>query len=332
MTKPFDFSEKPYILHCGLAENILPTFESESVSCVISSPPYFGLRDYGFDEQLGLEPTYQEYLEKLWAVMDEVWRILKPTGTVFINLGDTYGTQSGAMRDGKFGAKNTNNQAFIQPKLTHKCLLMIPARFAIGCIERNWILRNDCIWHKPNGMPESVTDRFSKKHEHFFFFTKQPKYYFNLDSIRENLKTESLERYKYEFSGNKLNADREMIGTPQGKMNGYNQKAFLQPISDKTTLGETHPKGKNPGDVFVVNTKPNSTEHYASYNLELIEKPMKAGCEKGGIVLDMFCGTSTTGVSALIHGNKFVGIDGSAEYLKIAERNLRREKFETSES
>ena len=162
---------------------------NESVDCVITSPPYWQLRDYGYPEQLGLEPTFNEYLENLWTLMDEIHRILKPSGTVWINLGDTYNNNSGggdscttwnkrALEE--CGRRNKQDKRFAS-----KCLLLIPHRFAIGCIERGWIVRNDIIWAKRNGMPESVTDRFSKKHEYFFFMVKSEKYFFDLDAIRD---------------------------------------------------------------------------------------------------------------------------------------------------
>ena len=135
---------------------------NEFIDCVITSPPYWQLRDYGYEGQWGIENTYQEYLDNLWQMMDEIYRVLKPNGTVWINLGDTYGFK--------------------------KCLMLIPHRFAIGCIERGWIMRNDIVWAKRNGMPESITDRFSKKHEYFFFMVKQENYFFDLDAVRDKHK------------------------------------------------------------------------------------------------------------------------------------------------
>lgn len=164
---------------------------NEFIDCVITSPPYWQLRDYGYEGQWGLEPTYQEYLEHLWELMDEINRVLKYNGTVWINLGDTYTKE--------------------------KCLLLIPHRFAIGCIERGWIMRNDIIWAKRNGMPESVTDRFSKKHEYIFFMVKSDKYFFDLDAVRDKVKKESILRSFYDKNGNKGDIDRGMIGYPKKK-------------------------------------------------------------------------------------------------------------------
>jgi site-specific DNA-methyltransferase (cytosine-N4-specific) len=329
--------EDNYQLIQGDCLEVMKTLADVSVDCVITSPPYYQLRDYGFSGQWGLEQTYQEYLEKLWSLMDEVWRVLKPSGTVWINLGDTYGTQSGAMRDGKFGAKNTNNQVLIQTKQVHKSLLLIPHRFAIGCQDRNWILRNTIIWAKTNGMPESVTDRFSKKHEYIFFFVKQSKYYFDLDAVREDHKAVSLARYergnseqnKYWQSGNEnivVGAHNLSKPRPNRKNDGTNFGTNGTGIKNHSGNSLNHIKGKNPGDVadfWAIPTSSNSQSHYATYNTALIEKPIKAGCPVGGTILDPFCGTATTGISALNLNRKFIGIDGNAEYLKIAETNLK---------
>jgi DNA modification methylase len=147
---------------------------NDFLDCVITSPPYWQLRDYGYDGQWGLEPTFNQYLENLWSMMDEIYRVLKPTGTVWINLGDTY-------------------------QRSNKCLLLIPHRFAIGCIDRGWIVRNDIIWAKRNGMPESVTDRFSKKHEYFFFMVKSESYFFDLDAIRDKVKFDLIKMNESSF-------------------------------------------------------------------------------------------------------------------------------------
>lgn len=162
-----------------------------SIDCVITSPPYWQLRDYGYDGQWGLEDTFEKYLEHLWGMMDEIHRILKDTGTVWINLGDTYSTKSGGFADGDKNqskvAKYTKGMVVNQPgNLPPKSLLMIPHRFAIGCYNRGWTIRNDIVWAKKNAMPESVEDRFSKKHEYFFFMTKKPTgYYFDLESVKD---------------------------------------------------------------------------------------------------------------------------------------------------
>ena len=287
------------------------------LDCVITSPPYWQLRDYGYEGQWGLEPTFNEYLENLWSMMDEIYRVLKPTGTCWINLGDTYNTISGGIRGleraKKTGAtrsiskKNIIGQGFQQQKSTevaNKCLLLIPHRFAIGCIDRGWIVRNDIVWAKRNAMPESCTDRFSKKHEYFFFMTKSEKYFFDLDAIRDKhaqIDSRGYKRIKYEGKGNPNNFS-----------------------GDVDFLGQ-NPNGKNPGsvaDFWDIPTKPSTSEHYASYNDELIRKPILAGCPEGGIVYDPFMGTGSTAEVCLRSKRLYIGSEMSENYVKIAEKRL----------
>lgn len=283
---------------------------NDYLDCVITSPPYWQLRDYGYEGQWGLEPTYNQYLEHLWEMMDEIHRVLKDDGTCWVNLGDTYGTQSGGLK-GKstFDPKNKNAtiQVIEQSKTIHKCLLLIPHRFAIGCIDRGWIVRNDIVWAKRNGMPESVTDRFSKKHEYFFFMVKSEKYYFDLDAVRDkhihaNDKRNDGERHIYKEGVKSMNND--MLAT--------NAVSF-------------NPLGKNPGsvsDFWDIPTKPSSNEHYAAYNDELIKKPILAGCPEGGIIYDPFMGTGSTAESALRANRKFIGSEMSEKYIDIANKRL----------
>ena len=284
------------------------------LDCVITSPPYWQLRDYGYDGQWGLEPTFQQYLENLWSMMDEIYRVLKPSGTVWINLGDTYSTQSGNSRGIKYDSNNPvfnpmGGEVLIKGNqgLPSKCLLLIPHRFAIGCIDRGWIMRNDCIWAKSNGMPESVTDRFSKKHEYFFFMVKSEKYFFDLDAIRDKHKWANDKRNdgnRHEYS--------EGVKSMNNKMLATNAVSFSE-------------GGKNPGsvsDFWDIPTKPSSHKHYASYNDELLKKPILAGCPEGGIVYDPFMGTGSTAEVALRSNRKFIGSEMSSDYIKIAEERL----------
>ncbi len=329
-------------IHQGNSLDIIRQMPDNSVDCVITSPPYWQLRDYGYDDQWGLEPTYQEYLENLWSLMDEVYRILKPTGTAWINLGDSYSTQSGTNTALARGGKNWDTSTTYltnrgesakinKGNIPSKCLLLIPHRFAIGLSDgvnghKQWIIRNDIIWSKKNSMPESVTDRFSKKHEYFFFMAKNKKYYFDLDGIRDKYNIESIKR---ELRGNGPD-NKYADGTekPKGvhantmsqarRFKGYNDL-------DKYVAGKS---GKNPGDVsdfWDVNTKGSSEKHCASFNFELIEKPIIAGSPEDGIVLDPFCGVGTTLVRALQLGRRIIGIDGSKEYCEIAEKKISKE-------
>lgn len=280
---------------------------NESVDCVITSPPYWQLRDYGYPEQWGLEPTFNEYLEHLWTLMDEIHRILKPNGTVWINLGDTYSsnrwsdTKSGTGKSGIYADILTNKQ-ISEP---NKCLLLIPHRFAIGCIERGWIVRNDIIWAKRNGMPESVTDRFSKKHEYFFFMVKSEKYFFDLDAIRDKNSESSIKRIEYGFK-----SCHDSIGN-----------------IDTDRMGERfcNPNGKNPGsvsDFWDIPTKPNKDKHYAQYSDSLISKPIIAGCPEGGIIYDPFMGSGSTADAAIRANRKFIGSEASKEYYDLCSKRI----------
>ena len=293
--------------------NTVARMDDNSIDCVITSPPYWQLRDYGYEGQWGLEPTYQEYLENLWSLMDAIYPKLKDGGTVWVNLGDSYSTQSGtnaALARGKsyehestYLTNRGESGKLIKPKnMQNKCLLLIPHRFAIGCIDRGWIVRNDIIWAKRNGMPESVTDRFSKKHEYFFFMVKSEKYFFDLDAIRDKPISDNVVRDKSKESFG--------IGTSTFSEGARNTN---------------NPLGKNPGsvsDFWDIPTKPSSFKHYASYNDSLLVKPILAGCPKGGIIYDPFMGTGSTAEAAIRAGRRFIGSEMSDAYVKIAEERL----------
>lgn len=319
-------------IYCGDVLKVMQQMDAESIDCIITSPPYWQLRDYGYAEQWGLEPTHQEYLEHLWQFMDECKRVLKKTGTCWINLGDTYGTTSGNLKQGNLGTNKIKYTGAIHgynKPAAHKCLLLIPHRFAIGCIDKGWIVRNDIIWAKRNAMPESVTDRFSKKHEYIFLMVKDKKYYFDLDGIREKQKDVSIKRYEYDFTGQEAGKSNNFKGSRmRNKSKEQFANAFLTPIG-KGARPECHQNGKNPGtisDFWDIPTLPTSENHYASYNFKLIEKPIIAGCSKGGIILDPFCGTGTTLVRALQLDRQVIGIDGSKEYCKIAQKKIDNHK------
>ena len=303
--------------------NTVARMDDNSIDCVITSPPYWQLRDYGYEGQWGLEPTYQEYLENLWSLMDAIYPKLKDGGTVWVNLGDSYSTQSGtnaALARGKsyehestYLTNRGESGKLIKPKnMQNKCLLLIPHRFAIGCIDRGWIVRNDIIWAKRNGMPESVTDRFSKKHEYFFFMVKSEKYYFDLDAIRDRTKT-GLDRCDIIKSNTSSNA----TALNSGRAKELEKKGSYE--------FKNNPKGKNPGsvsDFWDIPTKPSSAKHYATYNDSLLVKPILAGCPKGGIIYDPFMGTGSTAEAAIRAGRRFIGSEMSEDYVKIAEERL----------
>ena len=301
-------------IYCEPCLDTVSRMTDNFLDCVITSPPYWQLRDYGYEGQWGLESTYQEYLEHLWSLMDAIYPKLKDVGTVWINLGDSYSTQSGSnlslskgMEVKQYSARLENrgrSGKLIKDKsLPNKCLLLIPHRFAIGCMERGWVLRNDIIWAKRNGMPESVTDRFSKKHEYFFFMVKSEKYHFDLDAIRDKPINDNVIRDK----------SKESFGVGTSNFS-------------EGARSTNNPLGKNPGsvsDFWDIPTKPNKLNHYATYNESLISKPILAGCPEGGIIYDPFMGTGSTAEAAFKAGRKYIGSEMSEEYCKIAEKRLK---------
>ena len=274
----------------------MKTFPDNSIDTIITSPPYYQLRDYGYTEQWGLEKTYQEYLDKMILWMAECKRVIKPTGSIWVNLGDSYNTESGNMKSKNYqNTKNVcmnngviNRDVYTKSKtLPKKSLMLIPHRFAIRCVdELGLICRNDIIWAKPNGMPESVTDRFSKKHEFIFLFVKSQKYYFDLDGVRgkhrtnENRPDGIVRNRLYEYDS-KMNNPILNPKNIKGNMTKEGQTRTTAGLSLKSAQEKINPNGKNPGDVsdfWDITTKPSSEKHYATFNSDLIDKPIIAGC------------------------------------------------------
>lgn len=252
-------------------------------------------------------------------MMRECYRVLKPQGTCWVNLGDTYSTQSGTNMAISKGNYKKNDSTYLTNRgesgglikdktLPNKCLLLLPHRFAIGCIDMGWIVRNDVIWAKRNGMPESVTDRFSKKHEYMFFMVKSEKYHFDLDAIRDRNTTSQKE----------INRQKRGLN-PQGYAIAVGMKDGYQ-----GGVGYSE-KGKNPGsvsDFWDIPTKPSGSKHYAVYNDSLIAKPILAGCPENGIIYDPFMGSGSTAEAALRANRKYIGSEMSTEYLDIANKRL----------
>jgi len=269
------------------------------------------------DHQLGLEPTFDEYINKLCDIFDEVKRVLRDDGTCWVNLGDTYNSHSTGKGDvGGIEGKRKNkkdNQANTKKQFNQipdKCLTMIPMRFAIEMVNRGWILRNTIIWYKPSCMPSSVKDRFTVDFEYIFFFSKKKKYYF--ETQYEPVKQETIDRYKYGWDGN---TDRGYPSGPQNHMNTH----FQNPEAIKSVIEN----GRNKRTVWTINPKPFKEAHFAVFPEELCETPIKAGCPEGGIVLDPFSGAGTTSLVALKQNKKFIGIELNKEYIEIAEKRLK---------
>ena len=306
---------------CGDALETLKNFPDESINCSITSPPYYGLRDYHKKEQIGREKTVEEYLDRLINVFREVRRVLKKDGTCFIVIGDSYaGTSSKKeQRDPKYPkGRNGQNPSITQKVLGYKSkdLMGIPWRLAFALREDGWYLRSDIIWHKENAMPEACKDRPTRSYEHIFLLSKSPRYYYDYDSMAEPMKEVSKKRYvrgrseenKYlnENSGAKIQKINEARGYGQYK-------------------GDNIPQFRNKRDIWTINTTSFRGNHYAAFPPKLAEICMIAGCPKDGIILDPFIGSGTVGLVSLLHNRKYIGIELNEEYVNLTKKRIETE-------
>lgn len=311
------FHDEQITLHHGDSLEVAKGLPNGSVDCIVTSPPYYALRDYGNDGQYGLEETPGEYIEHMRSLFCECRRVLADDGTFWLNLGDSY--SSG--RSGMTSKQMTTFRHQGIDILPNKNLMGMPWRVAFALQGDGWILRNSVIWYKPNGMPESVQDRLNCKHENMFLFVKSPRYYFDLDSLREPISDERAPSRKArkpqptwkENSAKGAYQPENRGGTPWSA----NANSLTSPQQD--VLG-SHQNGKNPGDVWPINTQPFAGSHFAVFPQELARRCIVSGCKPGGVVLDPFSGSGTTGMVALRHGRRYVGIDLNAEYLDLSLR------------
>ncbi len=401
--------------------------ENNSIDCVVSSPPYFGLRDYGVDEQFGLEKTYQEYIANTVKVFETFKPKLKDTATIWWNVGDSYNSTNGFCRNkGKYKRPGrdggSNDKKLIKNSIIkEKDLMMIPNRVAIALQDAGWYIRSEIIWHKPNPMPESVRDRPTSCHEKIWLITKNKKYYYDADSIREPLASTSLTRLNQDIKNQKGstrgNGGMKSNGNMKAVFGKYqtdenekkhrqgmsktrgtklvetrpklpSQKEFVNYLRNKTTLIdlventnikkttiehwfrndevgfafpsvddwnkikdlindwtdefnnidygltyiETHldeiknnPIGRNKRNVWTVTTKPCKEAHFATFPKDLIEPCIKAGCPEGGIVLDPFGGSGTTGIVASQNNRNAILIELNKDYIDIANKRIDKE-------
>ena len=332
MTTPYTatpyYSDDQVTLWHGDSLDVLRTMPAESVNCVVTSPPYYGLRDYGEPGQYGLEATPAEYVERMRQVFAEVRRVLAVDGTLWLNLGDSYSTSPTGSRGTTSALTNSKvieaQQGIgLRADRPSKNLLGIPWRVAFALQDDGWVLRNHIVWHKPNAMPESVTDRLSSRHESLFLLTRSPRYWFDLDPIREPL------AFPEALDGSRVFGGKNK-GGGEGRIGASARRAGLHPsiygatgmpeqtIHDPAGSRHTHERGRNPGDVWSIPTQHFSAAHFAVFPPALAERCVLAGCRPGGTVLDPFAGSGTAGMVALKHGRRFVGIDLSATYLALA--------------
>lgn len=258
----------------GDCRKVLKTLQPDSVDCIVTSPPYFQMRDYAHPDQIGGEDTCEEYLAQLLSVFSVAKDILKDSGTMWINIGDKY----------------------------HDCQLVgIPWLFAFLMKANGWVLRQDIIWNKPNAMPAGGTARnkCTPSHEHIFLFTKhRTKYHFNLDAIKEK-------------------------STGKGKGSIFGGNKYGEDIHGKYTSNSYVPTGfRSKRDVWSIPTQHYSGAHFATFPEELPRTCILAGCPEGGVVLDPFCGSGTTGKVAYDLGRSFIGIELNPEYAMLAEQRI----------
>ena len=328
----------------GDCVEMLSTEPDESVQCVVTSPPYWGLRDYGVKGQIGLESTPEEYVKSMVEVFRDVWRVLKIDGTVWLNLGDSYANtgKSGGGAQGKrwkeHGGRTKDCAGtfkYAPPRLKPKDLVGIPWRVALALQADGWWLRSDTIeqvefycpcgcgyimeeriwrysqdrdiiWHKPNPMPESVTDRPTRAHEYVFLLTKSAKYFYDADALREP----TSESFKKRFNSGAV-----------AKRNPSPQGLGASSVSGESCFGS--PDGKrNKRTVWTIPTQSYRGAHFATFPEKLVEPCILAGCPTGSVVLDPFCGSGTVGVVALRHRRRFLGVELNPEYVKLAEARI----------
>lgn len=304
-------------IYQGGCIDVLKIFPDNCIDCCVTSPPYFGLRDYGHAGQIGLEETPEIYVNKMVEVFTEVKRVLKNTGTLWLNLGDSYSL-------GKTGRT-------ILEGLKPKDLIGIPWLVAFALRSSGWCLRQDIIWHKPNPMPESVTDRCTKSHEYIFLLSKSPKYFYDADAIKTDIKDATIKRLRQSNLNNQQGSDR-VPGKTNGNMKpvikgyehrGEGDKKLTGHSGNYSANGELIGDGKaNKKSVWTVTTKPFKEAHFATFPEGLIVDCIKAGAPEDGVILDPFMGAGTTGLVARKLNRNYIGIEINSDYIKIAENRI----------
>jgi site-specific DNA-methyltransferase (cytosine-N4-specific) len=304
-----------WTMYAGDARSVLASMPAGSADCIVTSPPYWGKRDYGTAGQYGREDTPAAYVETMRTVFREARRVLAGDGTCWLNLGDSYSASGG-------GA--TGMHAYLGEHITThrtgglgvKNLIGLPWRVAFALQADGWILRNAIVWHKPNAMPESVRDRLACRHELVFLLVKQPAYWFDLDPIRVPHVAGTRRGRPTRPPGRRGRATRPpkyRPGTPE--VTGSSRYGVKR-------HDRRHPNGRNPGDVWPIPTRPYRGPHFAAFPVDLPLRCIAAGCKPGGMVLDPFAGSGTTGLAAIQLGRRFAGIDISADFARLAAGRL----------
>lgn len=328
-------------IHPGDCISGLKLLPDNSVDCCVTSPPYYGLRDYGVDGQMGHEDSPEVYIQRLVEVFREVKRVIKDEGTIWVNIADSYAGSGRGVGDTKrTSAKQRCNagshtgdalRAYKDDTIKPKDLIGIPWMLAFALRADGWYLRQDIIWSKPNPMPESVTDRCTKSHEYIFLLSKSSKYYFDTEAIAEPVAASTIKRCSQDVE-NQTGSIR-IPGKTNGAMKARLPRYGGNKYSDnpdkfyKTKSGnmyELRPK-RNKRSVWVVSTKPYKEAHFATFPDTLIIDCIKAGCPEGGLVLDPFMGSGTTAVVSRKLDRNYIGFELNPEYIKIAKKRMHEE-------
>lgn len=300
-------------IYTGDCREVLPKLATESVQCCVTSPPYWGLRDYGHADQIGQEPTPEAYVETMRQVFSEVRRVLTPDGTCWIVIGDSYARNGGTGACGpnaivgntKSGEQQRN--CTVPFGLKPKDLCMIPARVALALQADGWWLRSDIIWAKPNSMPESVTDRPTRSHEYLFLLTKSERYHYDHEAIKEPCSEDMQER-----------ASKGHTRGANGKLDKSRQDTISFRGEDSKQIDVSN--GRNKRSVWTIPSASYSEAHFATYPPNLIKPCILAGCPVGGLVLDPFGGSGTTGMVAIELGRRAALIELNPKYVKLMEQ------------
>lgn len=322
----------------------MKSLPDNSIDCYVTSPPYFGLRDYGHDGQIGLEETPEQYVAKMVEVFEQVRRVLKPAGTLWLNLGDSYARSGGESKGESPGIMS--HMSDVQKRLLkvpdglkQKDLIGIPWMVAFALRSAGWYLRQDIIWHKPNPMPESVTDRCTKAHEYIFLMSKSQRYYYDHEAIKQPIAEASIERLNQNINGQqgsdrvpgKTNGRMKAVSTVRKQYDnsqaggGSNIKGHSGGYRADGTPQDYLLSGKaNKRSVWTVTTKPFKEAHFATFPEDLIVDCIKAGYPEGGTVLDPFGGAGTTAVVAKKLNRNYVLFELNPAYIEIIDKRLHQ--------
>ncbi len=327
---------KPNQILEGDIREIAPTLPAQAANCIVTSPPYWGLRDYGQADQIGQETTLTEYVKTMVGIFRELRRVLREDGTLWLNLGDRYanvgkwgGRTGGKHADGLPGSPGLGRNKQDYGGLKPKNLVGLPWHVALALQADGWYLRSDIIWAKPNPMPESVTDRPTRAHEYIFLLSKSEQYYYDAAAIKEPA---------VNSGGGPFSAKYAAAQPAHGGKSGYRRKADSfkrngskreQPVVPGQGYGTHRPDRKesdwdtatrNRRSVWIIATKPYAGAHFATFPPALIEPCILAGCPPGGVVLDPFFGSGTVGQVAIETGRQWLGVELSPDYIRLAEQ------------